>query len=166
MDTWETIRLRCVRDGEPVKLIARELGLSKNTVKKYVRSLQAPQRQALKRASRLDACRYHIDDLIRRSPKITAVRIGTQLHAFVDPDLQISGSALRKYVANRRREIIGKEAFVRALYFPGDQMQFDFTPVKLIVSGALTVVHLFVARLSYSGRNLDCSRAKRTPIVS
>jgi transposase len=152
LDTWETIRLRCVRDREPAKTVARELGLSKNTVKKYIRLLQAPQYQNPKRAFRLDAYRYQIDDLIRRSPKITAVRIGTQLRAFVDPDLEISERALRRYVATRRREIVGKEAFVRALYFPGDQMQFDFTPVKLVVAGVLTVVHLFVARLSYSGR--------------
>lgn len=152
MDTWETIRLRCVRDGEPIKTVARDLGLSKNTVKKYVRSLQSPQHPGLKRAPRLDAYRYHIDNLLRRSPKITAVRIGAQLRAFVDPDLQVSERSLREYVANRRREIVGKEAFVRALYVPGDQMQFDFTPVDLVVAGALTRVHLFVARLSYSGR--------------
>ena len=152
MDLWETIRLRCVRDGEPIKLVARDLGLSKNTVRRYVRSLQAPQHKGLKRECRLDSYRYHIDDLIRRSPRITAVRIGAQLRAFVDPDLQIGERALRKYVANRRRELIGKEAFVRALYVPGDQMQFDFTPVKLIVSGVLTVVQLFVVRLSYSGK--------------
>jgi transposase len=152
LDQWETIRLRCVRDREPIKLVARELGLSKNTVKKYVHALQAPQCQSPKRTYRLDAYRYHIDDLLRRSPKITAVRIGAQLRAFVDPDLEISERALRKYVANRRREIAGKEAFVRALYVPGDQMQFDFTPVDLVVAGQLTRVHLFVARLSYSGR--------------
>lgn len=152
MDTWETIRLRCVRDGEPIKTVARDLGLSKNTVKKYVRSLQSPQHPGLKRAPRLDAYRYHIDNLLRRSPKITAVRIGAQLRAFVDPDLQVSERSLREYVANRRREIVGKEAFVRALYVPGDQMQFDFTPVDLVVAGVLTKVHLFVARLSYSGR--------------
>ena len=79
MDRWETIRLRCVRDREPAKTVARELGLSKNTVKKYIRLLQAPQYQNPKRTFRLDAYRYQIDDLIRRSPKITAVRIGTQL---------------------------------------------------------------------------------------
>jgi len=152
LDTWETIRLRCVRDGEPIKTVARDLGLSKNTVKKYVRSLQSPQHPGLKRAPRLEAYRYHIDDLLRRSPKITAVRIGAQLRAFVDPDLQVSERSLREYVANRRREIVGKEAFVRALYVPGDQMQFDFTPVDLVVGGVLTKVHLFVARLSYSGR--------------
>jgi transposase len=152
LDTWEIIRLRCVRDGEPIKLVARELGLSKNTVRKYVRSLQAPQHPGVKRACRLDVYRYHIDDLIRRSPRITAVRVGTQLRAFVDPDLQISERALRAYVANRRREIVAREAFVRALYVPGDQMQFDFTPVDLVVAGVLRRVHLFVARLSYSGR--------------
>ena len=152
MDTWETIRLRCVRDGEPIKTVARDLGLSKNTVKKYVRSLQSPQHPGLKRAPRLEAYRYHIDNLLRRSPKITAVRIGAQLRAFVDPDLQVSERSLREYVANRRREIVGKEAFVRALYVTGDQMQFDFTPVDLVVGGVLTKVHLFVARLSYSGR--------------
>lgn len=152
MDTWETIRLRCVRDGEPIKTVARELGLSKNTVRKYVRSLQAPAHQGLDRGCRLDAYRYHIDDLIRRSPRITAVRIGSQLRAFVDPDLEISERSLREYVANRRREIVGREAFVRALYVPGDQMQFDFTPVDLVVAGVLMKVHLFVARLSYSGR--------------
>ena len=152
MDTWETIRLRCVRDGEPIKSVARELGLSKNTVRKYVRSLRAPAHRGLKRACRLDAYRYHIDNLIRRSPKITAVRIGSQLRAYVDPDLEVSERTLREYVSVRKRDIHGREAFVRALYVPADQMQFDFTPVELIVAGALTKVHLFVARLSYSGR--------------
>ena len=66
MDRWETIRLRCVRDGEPIKTVARELGLSKNTVRKYVHSLRAPQHPGLERACRLDAYVYHIDNLIRR----------------------------------------------------------------------------------------------------
>jgi len=152
LDRWETIRLRCVRDGEPIKTVARELGLSKNTVRKYVHSLRAPQHPGLERACRLDAYVYHIDNLIRRSPKITAVRVGNQLRAFVDPDLEISERSLRAYVANRKREIHGREAFVRALYVPGDQMQFDFTPVDLVIGGLLVKVHLFVARLSYSGR--------------
>jgi transposase len=58
--------------------------------------------------------------------------------------LQISERSLREYVA--------KEAFVRGLYMAGDQMQFDCTPVKLILCGVLAIVQLFVARLSYSGK--------------
>jgi transposase len=152
LDQWETIRLRCVRDGEPIKVVARDLGLSKNTVRKYVRSLQAPEHPGIDRSCRLDAYRYHIDELLHRSPRITAVRIGAQLRAYVDEDLQIGERALRYYVAKRRREIVAKAAFVRSLHTPGYEMQFDFTPVKVLLSGVLMVVQLFVARLSYSGK--------------
>jgi len=152
LDQWETIRLRCVRDGEPIKLVARELGLSKNTVRKFVKSLQAPQHKGIDRGCRLGAHRYHIDNWLRQSPRITAVRIGVLLRERVDEDLQISERSLREYVAGRRREIVGKVAFVRSLYQPADQMQFDFTPVKMLLCGVLTIVQLFVARLSYSGK--------------
>lgn len=43
LDVWETIRIRCVRDREPRKHVARELGISKNTVKKYMESHSVPQ---------------------------------------------------------------------------------------------------------------------------
>ncbi len=152
MDQWEDIRLRCVRDGEPIKVVARELGLSKNTVRKYVRSLRAPEHQGIERGCRLDAYRYHIDGWLREAPHITAVHIGVLLRERVDEDLQISERSLRTYVANRRREIVAREAFVRCLYAPADQMQFDFTPVKLVICGVLSIVQLFVARLSYSGK--------------
>ena len=151
MDTWETIRLRCVRDREPVKTVARELGLSKNTVKKYIRSLQAPQYQSPKRTLRLDAYRYHIDNLIRRSPKITAVRIGNQLARS-----SIRSRNQRTHAAPVRCQSPARDRRQRSLrasaLCPRRSMQFDFTPVKLVVAGVLTVVHLFVARLSYSGR--------------
>jgi hypothetical protein len=43
LDIWETIRIRCVRDKEPYKRVARDLGISKNTVKKYALSDEPPQ---------------------------------------------------------------------------------------------------------------------------
>lgn len=42
MNQWELIRLRCVRDGEPVSVLARPLGLSRNTSAK----VRAPHRPA------------------------------------------------------------------------------------------------------------------------
>ena len=47
MDTWETIRLRCRRDGEKIKVVARELGLAPNMVRKYLRQDGPPKRAAL-----------------------------------------------------------------------------------------------------------------------
>ncbi len=154
MEVWEAIRLRCERNGEPKKTVARDLGISPNTLRNYLRrgSGGAPKRGGNKRACKLDAYRVHIDELLRSTPKITAVRIGSCLRRDVDASLQIEESTLRKYVARRRAVLVPKEAFVRAEHAPGDQAQFDFSPMSVMLAGMLVVVEVFVMRLSYSGR--------------
>jgi len=163
MDQWELIRLRCVRDGEAIKVVARELGLSRNTVRKYVRTITAPQPKQRRRTHLLDPYQGRIDELLRAHPRITAVRIGRILCDQVAADLLVEESTLRRYVAGRRKLLIPREAFVRATYEPGDQAQFDFTPVRLEIEGVERDVELFVMRLSYSGRyfarvSLRCDR--------
>jgi transposase len=152
MKNWETIRLRCRRDGEPIKVVARETHLSPNTVRKYLRCDEPPLRKANARPFKLGRFESQIDELLRSTPKITAVRIGTYLRANVDPDIRIDESTLRKYVARRRALIVPKEAFIRARYAPGDQAQFDFSPMTVTLAGIVVVVQLFAMRLSYSGR--------------
>ncbi|MGH7708113.1 MAG: IS21 family transposase [Vulcanimicrobiaceae bacterium] len=152
MDVWETIRIRCVRDREPQKRVARELGISKNTLKKYVRAQQPPRMALPDRASQVDRYRSQIDELLRTSPHITAKRIGTLLRERFGADVSIGERALRRYVARRRVALVPREAFVRATYAPGAQAQFDFTPVRALVAGVLVTLQLFVMRLSYSGR--------------
>ncbi|MGH7750012.1 MAG: IS21 family transposase, partial [Candidatus Dormibacteria bacterium] len=152
MDQWETIRIRCVRDREPIKRVARDLGMSKNTVRKYVRSLVAPHVDRVARMRRLDPYAAHIDEWLRSSPSITASRIAALLRERVEPEIEICERAVRVYVARRREALVPKEAFVRATYVPGGQAQFDFTPVSAMLNGILVVLQLFVMRLSYSGR--------------
>ena len=54
MDQWEFIRRRVVRDGEPIKRVARELRLSPNTVRKYVKESGAPAAPRYTRKAKLD----------------------------------------------------------------------------------------------------------------
>ena len=152
MDTWETIRIRCRRDGEKIKVVARELGLAPNTVRKYLRQDGPPKRVARPRARLLDRYATHIDELIRSTPKITAVRVGSYLRQTVDSEFRVGERALRQYIAARRAVLVPREAFVRASYAPGDQSQFDFSPMSVLLAGVVVVVQLFVVRLSYSGR--------------
>jgi hypothetical protein len=152
LKTWESIRLRCRRDGEPIKAVARDEGLAPNTVRKYLRSDEPPRRKSFQRLHLLDPFQSHIDALLLRTPRITAIRIGRYLRENVDPSLRCDASTLRKYVARRREFLIPKEAFVRACYAPGDEAQFDFSPVEVYLAGVVTVVQLFAIRLSYSGR--------------
>ena len=151
MKQWEDIRLRCVRDREHIKRVARDLGISSNTVRKYVRQMEAPKPPRYERRSKLDPFVTVIDGLLESTPKITAKRIGTILGQQYDATLRISESALRKFVARRRRELVPKEAFVRAQHVPADQAQFDFSPMSVIIAGVFSVVQVFAMRLSYSG---------------
>jgi transposase len=152
MEHWETIRLRCRRDGEEIKPVARDLGLSPNTVRKYLRQDTPPQSNTPPRPKLLDPYQSHIDELIRSTPRITATRIGSYLRQNVDAELHVGERALRVYVADRRKVLVPKEAFIRATYAPGEQSQFDFSPMSVYLAGVLIVVQLFVLRLSYSGR--------------
>jgi len=151
METWETIRLRCRRDKEQIKPLARELGLAPNTVRKYLRSDSPPTRAARPRAKLLDLHQSHIDALLRSTPKITAARIGSYLRETLDAAIAVDERTLREYVAGRRSLLVPKEAFIRASYAPGDQSQFDFSPMPVYLDGMLVKVELFVVRLSYSG---------------
>lgn len=152
MNTWLDIRTRH-RDGENIKEISRGTGSSKNTVKKYLRS-DAPPRQGLpiNRPAMMSRFEPQVDALLRESPTIRAPRIVTLLRERIDPTFRISERAARKYVASRRVVIVPKEVFVRLVYAPGDQMQFDFKEVRALIDGVEEKLHLFVARLSYSTR--------------
>jgi transposase len=157
LDIWETIRIRCVRDKEPYKRVARDLGISKNTVKKYVLSSQPPTTVSPRgRTASMARFEGHVDQLLRETPKITAVRIAQVLRETIDPTFSASERSVREYVAARRARIVPKEAFVRLVYSPGDQVQYDFKEVVARIAGIETKLHMFVARLSYSTAFFAC----------
>ena len=151
LNCWETIRLRCVRDKEPIKRVARELGLSPHTVRKYINTSIPPIKMTIERPAILEPYRAVIDSFLQDTPKITAARILTLLIRDHDQALSVSESTARKYVAGRRRLLIPKEAFVRADYTPGTQAQFDFSPMRAVINGIEHRLEIFVMRLSYSG---------------
>ena len=116
MKVWESIRLRCRRDGEKIKSVARDLGLAPNTVRKYLRQDTPPKARMQRRPKLLDRYQSHVDELLRSTPRITAARVGSYLRQNVDADLQVGERALRVYVADRRAILVPKEAFIRATY--------------------------------------------------
>ena len=151
LDIWETIRIRCVRDNEPIKRVARELGISKNTVKKYVQANTPPlQKTPAGRSADMARFESQVDDLLRTTPKITSARIAQIIRERYDPAFSIGERAVRMYVAARRARIVPREAFVRLAYAPGDQVQFDFKDVVARIAGVDVALHMYVARLSYS----------------
>jgi transposase len=164
---WETIRIRCVRDREPVKRVARELGISKNTLKKYILAKQPPTMTRPRgRTASMAQFEADVDRLLRETPKITAKRITQVIRLTLDPTFRTSERAARTYVASRRARLISKETFVRLVYLPGDQVQFDSKDVVARIAGVETKLHMFVARLSYSTvRFARCYRSEDRPAL-
>lgn len=130
LEKWQLIRERCVGNREPKKRVARETGIAKNTLAKYVNSSGPPQRQgAPTRIPVMTAYEADVDDLLRNEPKITTLRIA---HILRDkyPSFAVGERAVRVYIARRRRLIEPKEVFIRQVFMPGDQTQYDFKDIK------------------------------------
>jgi transposase len=151
MNQWELIRLRCMRDNEPIMHVAKDLAISENTIRKYLRSDIPPTKIITRRSSILDPFQPLIDEYLKNTPKITSRRIGVLLKERHGLQFKIGECMLRRYIARRRQRIVPAEAFLRAEYAPGDQSQFDFSPMIVRIAGSETVIQLFVMRLSYSG---------------
>jgi transposase len=151
MKKWELIRLRCLRDKQPIMQVAKEFEVAENTVRKYIRSDVPPATFTIDRPKILSPFEPIIDEYLRDVPKITAKRIGDLLRERHGLDRTINERTIRKHIADRRAVHVVPEVFVRAEYEPGDQAQFDFSPMPVILDGANITVQLFIMRLSYSG---------------
>lgn len=150
LEDWQTIRENCLGQQEPMKRVAHELGISLNTVRKCVRSSSPPQRcGAPTRVAVMAAYENEVDELLARDHRITAIRIAQVLRDRY-PTFALRERAVRAYVAQRRRRLHPKEVFIRQVYMPGDQVQFDFKDVRAVIAGEELELHCFTIRLSYS----------------
>lgn len=150
MEDWQVIRKRRLVDGDGIKPLSRETKFARNTIRKYTRSSSPPKRSgAPTRTPSMAPYEGEVDALLEKEPKITSVRIG-QILRESHAGFALCERAVRTYVARRRRLLHPKEVFIRQVYVPGDQTQYDFKDVTAVVDGVESKLHLFTARLSYS----------------
>jgi transposase len=133
------------------KRIARELGISRNTVKRYVRGGDAALVQVRPQGRALDdAQRWRAVALFDEVAEGNAVVVHREL---VREGAEASVRTVQRVVADHRREKHAADvATVRFETAPGHQMQIDFGQKQVRIGGTLVTVHLLVATLSYSRR--------------
>ena len=166
LEDWQTIRERRIGNAEPIKGVSRETGFAIDTIRKYTRSSSPPRRHGNPtRTPQMGFYESDVDALLKQEPKISAVRIANLLHEKY-PAFSLRERGVRSYVARRRRLLCPKEVFIRQVYRPGDQMQYDFQDVQVIIAGEVTDLHMFDARLSYSTAWFaHCYRTEDRPAV-
>lgn len=132
--------------GKSIHAIARELGIARNTVRRYLRGKpEAVPRP--KRGSKLDAFKGVINRWINEDHLLNCEVMLPRLQA-----MGYSGSSatLRAYVQTLRPHNVGRTNVIRYETKPGEQMQYDWGEFHYEQDGKERKFYGFTAILSYS----------------
>jgi transposase len=143
-------------NGLSERQIAKQLGISRNTVSKYLK-LPEPAITTLMsdtdRVKKLDHYRGYIVQLLQTYPGLSAVKVLRKLKTQVD-DLAVSDRSVRRYIQALKQEISLKQSryYEPVLdMIPGEQCQVDGGELRgVMIGGRETTVYFMVFVLSYS----------------
>jgi len=156
MDQVHVVRHKVLVEGRAISAVAREMEMSRNTIRKYL-SLSEPKRvvRRPKASPKTELVAPRIDELLekwrgRTTPKqrVTGTRIHRQL---VEEGYEVGTTTVRDYLREKRRE--KAEVFIPLIHRPGDEAQVDFFEVTVEEDGEFRKTQKFVMRLMYSGRD-------------
>jgi transposase len=157
VDTIARVRRAFYVQGWSVKRICRELHLSRNTVRKVLRSDDTAfsyerERQPM---PKIGPWQDELNRLLVANhgkpsrERLTLVRIYEELHA-----LGYAGSydAVRRYAKNWAKEqgSATADAYVPLFFPPGDAYQFDWSHEIVVINGVTTTVKVAHVRLCHS----------------
>ncbi len=156
MDRIHVIRHKVLVEGQSARSVARQLGISRNTVRKYltqsdpVRKTSEPRVRPI-----LDKVSSGIEEILEDWKGRTSGKqrvTGTRVHEELIARGHRAGiSTVRSYLAERRRA--AAEVFVPLHYVAGDCAQVDFFEVVVDVGGERRKAWKLLVRLMYSGRD-------------
>ena len=151
----QLIRHLVLNQEKGIRETSRELGVSRNTVRKYLKESEPVRREGSRAHPVLDLVSSRIDDLLeewrsRTTPKqrVTGVRVLRQLR---EEGYQVGITTVRNYLREKRRQ--HQEVFVPLVHRPGDEAQVDFFEVSVDVDGHRRKAWKFLMRLMYSSRD-------------
>ena len=147
-DVAAMLQLKAV--GWGVKRIARELGCSHMTVRRY---LAEGDYLAYRRPSRRRALTGLEDWLAERFRRHAGNADVVRQELLAEKGIGVSLRTVERAVKDLRRDLEAQaRATVRFETPPGHQLQIDFGERRILIGGTSTKVFLFVATLGYSRR--------------
>lgn len=163
VELFAQIRRDARVEGASIRELARRHQVARKTVRKALSSPVPPERKTPERSSpRLDPFKSAIDAMLvedttaPRKQRHTARRILARLIEEYGAE-ELSYSTVRDYVRVRRAQIdveAGRrvEVFVPQEHAPGAEAEVDFGEVWIVLDGVKTKCHMFIFRLSHSGK--------------
>ena len=160
MELLSVIRRWRYRDHYSIREISRRTGLSRNTVRKYLRSDSVePKFRVPDRPSKLDPYADKLSHMLRQETGKSRKQKRTIKQLYVDlTSLGYDGSYnrvaafARDWKAARQRELktCGRGAFVPLAFLPGEAFQFDWSEDWAFIGGERTKLQVAHFKLSHS----------------
>jgi transposase len=157
VDTIARVRREFFVRGRSIKEIVRELHVSRNTVRKILRSGETAftYERETQPLPRIDPWRDRLDGMLLSNEakssreQLTLIRLFEELR-----ELGYNGSydAVRRYAKAWRKErgATIAEAYVPLSFAPGEAYQFDWSHEIVLINGATVTVKVAHIRLCYS----------------
>jgi transposase len=151
----EKIRRAYFVEKKSQRQIARELGCSRDTVKKAIESAEPGQYRLTqpRPAPVLGPYKARIDELLEENERLPRKQryIGHTMYRDIHArGYRGSESTVRGYIARRRREKRRPKVYIPLEFDPGTDAQVDWGEAVAIVAGERVTVQVFFMRLCYS----------------
>jgi transposase len=156
VDQVHVVRHKVLVEGRSQRRVAKELGIARDTVRKYLTESIPLRKEAGPRARPVwDAVRERVETLLTESGQWTGGKqrlTATRLHELlVAEGKQVGVTLVKAAVAEWKRQ--RREVFVPLTYRAGDLAEVDFFEVLVDLDGTRRKAWLFLMRLMYSGRD-------------
>jgi len=122
VERWAELRREHFVRGVGVRELAKRYGISRNTVRVALRATEPPAFRCPPRGSKLDPYKDEIHELLRRDPRLPAVRV----RELIAP-LGFGGgqTIVDDYLREIRPVFATRRTYQRTIYRPGEICQFD-----------------------------------------
>jgi transposase len=160
MALLSVIRRWHFREGMPIREIERRTGLSRNTIRKYLRAgVVEPKFKVPDRPSKLDPFAEKLSGWLRteavrsRKQRRTVKQMHTDLTVLgYDGSYGRVAAFVRAWTAERQRDsqISGRGTFVPLTFAPGEAFQFDWSEDWAVLGGERTKLQVAHTKLSHS----------------
>jgi transposase len=177
MDTKQEILRRYFRESDSERKIARDLQISRKTVKRYLKDyLQAAEQSDIAGIQEIIqdySCSPPGYDIGNRSKRKLTQEIGNIIREQMQENDRKKREGLRKQIKRkidiheyilslgyqigyttvcnfiREQEVAAREAFIRQMYLAGEECEFDWAEVKLKIAGKLKRLYMAVFTSSF-----------------
>lgn len=156
MDQVHVIRHKVLIEGRSRRSVAREMGVSRNTVRKYLH-VSEPRRVETEPRARpvLEKVAPRLEELMEawssrttRKQRITGTRLYRQL---CEDGFEVGVTTVRAWLREWRRQ--RSEVYIPLVHRPGEEAQVDFFEVTVDEGSFRRKAWKFLLRLPFSGKD-------------